>query len=264
MREPDLANQVRLTEPVEGLAGCAGEERGCAQKEDERRAAGETRALACGHKELSQLRAFLVLLAPSKAGLGHGDECQQADGDGQRARDDDREAQVIRRDGDAEPEAEECARVAEPLAADEHGADLVRPHLVGDPGLVRAAHERVSEPPQRPRDQDRDEVGHEPDERPGDALQQDADDDRELPPVGVGEDTGRDLEDEDGYLHHGADEDQLQRVEPDLANEVDGDHDKGRHREQELEGVEGCCRRRSPHSGLLSGSEAIIFTPTDR
>ena len=72
-----------------------------------------------------------------------------------------------------------------------------------------------------------------------------ADDQREPPAVGVGDDAGRHLAEEDGGLHRRPHQHELQRREVQLAHEVDGHHDPGRQVGAELQPeVDGAGRQR--------------------
>jgi hypothetical protein len=104
------------------------------------------------------------------------------------------------------------------LGAQEHPVDAFDADLVGDPGLVGAGGEREADAPQHLGGEDREECGRQPLEQEAGADQHEADDDREPAAVEVGDDAGRDLEEEAGELESGPDEHHLERVQSGVAD----------------------------------------------
>ena len=100
-------------------------------------------------------------------------------------------------------------------------ADLVR-----NPGLPRPGIERRADSPEDLGEEDHSEHREQAlDDEPG-ADEECADDHGKPPAVDVCDNTGGDLKQESRDLQHGADEDELQRIETGLHDAVHGGHDR--------------------------------------
>src|SRR5690606_16874815 len=95
---------------------------------------------------------------------------------------------------DADADADERADLAKLCAAHIDAAYAFFAKLVGDPGLLGPAGEGVADAPDHLRQQDGDENRERAFEHEPEADQDDADDDRAPPAIDVGDDSGRDLE----------------------------------------------------------------------
>jgi len=107
------------------------------------------------------------------------------------------------------------------------GAGTIRPDLVGYPRFLSAAHEGIAGSPDNLCEQDGDEPGNGALEYKAGADNKEAGDYRQPAPVDIRDEAGGDLEDEDGHLEGGAEQNQLQRVEADGLDAVyggDGEH----------------------------------------
>ena len=251
--QPDVADEVGLPEPVEALRAGAREERDADEEEHERAppdepspVAGDAQTGAAAARARAELR------------LGHQRNRDQADRERERSVGDHGALEAHGAEPDPEHQADERRRVGHLHPAHEHPPDVLGADLVRDPGLVGAAHERPAEPPEHPAEEDGPELGHRSDEDRRAAHHEQRDHDGQLAPVQVGDDSGRHLEQEDGRLHHRADEHELKRAQPHLLHEVDRDHDEARQRERALGEEVEVVRARAPHgwSGPLTESEA--------
>jgi hypothetical protein len=144
------------------------------------------------------------------------------------------------------------ARLPPASRAQEDRADLVRADLVGDPRLLGAAREGVSEPPGRPEGDDQPRRRDEAHGEPGDPHPEVADHERQTPAVRVRHDAGRHLEEEDRRLHRGSHQHELERREVKLADEVHRHHDPRGHVAAEAEPVVDGGRPEPPHPERLS------------
>ncbi len=89
-----------------------------------------------------------------------------------------------------------------------------------------------------------------------------ADDQRHASAVGVGDDSGRDLEEEHGRLHRRAHEDELERREVQLLHEVDRHDDPRRHGQEDLEDVVEPGGVGAPHFGFLPSTQRNAASPS--
>ena len=259
--EADVQDHVRLPEAVEALGGGAGEECDREDQEEHRLRADVTAARNRRCLEIAERARPLLRGQPPKAGLRHRERGEDRERRREHSARDHRQPEIDAGDRNAQPDADERAGVAELLPAREHATDSVDPDLVGDPRLLGAARERVAEAPDRPaREHGRDVVDgagqHEPQ-----AHHRPPDHEREPARVRVGDDTGRNLEDEDRELHRGPHEHELERVHADVLHEVDGTDREGDgegEREPQLARVVDGRRRKASHRS--SGSGAPTFT----
>jgi hypothetical protein len=139
--------------------------------------------------------------SPREPGLGHDQGGREPAGDREEAAEDDACAQRLRADRDLEEEPDDGAGLAVPGAAQEDGADPVDADLVRDPRLLGAARERVGEAPDAPEGDHEPRRGDQADGDPGGAGSEVAEHERESAAVGVGDDAGRHLEEEDRRFH---------------------------------------------------------------
>ncbi|MEU4393008.1 hypothetical protein [Kribbella sp. NPDC023855] len=126
-----------------------------------------------------------------------------------------RQAQTQQAERAGGDDADDPAGELDLLGPDEDRRDLLLADLVGDSGLVGAGGEGEAETPQHLRGENREERRHQPLQQETRADEGEADDDGQPPAVEVGDDAGRDLEQEAGDFERRSDQDELQWAEAD-------------------------------------------------
>ena len=223
---------MRLLQAVEGLAGHAHEEPDGDEKNDHRRRPREANAARGRRAQLGECGTPLGPRPPAEARLGHEEDAQQTARCRHRTAGDHARAQGDDADGDLPDQTDNSACVPDSLTTQENASHVLHADLIGDPGLVGAARERIGEAPEAPDRDDRPRRRDNADEHPGDAHAHVTDDQRELPAVRVRHDPGWHFEQEDGGFHRGSHENELERGEVQLADEVDRHDDPRRHVER--------------------------------
>ncbi len=157
-----------------------------------------------------------------EAGLGHHEDQPHAERDLQEAADHDRHPQLDVREPDRHDDGDESADLTELLGPQEDAGERGLADLTREPRFGCPARERVGDAPEDLCGHDRGDVRVRAFQYEADTHPDVADDDREPPAVDVGDDAGRDLEDEDRGLHERPDEHQLERVQPGGLDPVEG------------------------------------------
>ena len=200
------------------------------QEQDHRRGPGVAEARQRPSCATRTRRASLGSRPAPEAGLGHEQKAEQPGQNRDRAAGDHSGLAASRRrsrPAAASPPTEPMYAIREPLRK-------TRPTLsTPTSSVIQASSAPLVNVYARPQNAQsamiaagaRDECnGH-----PGDAHPDEADDQRQRAAVGVGDDSGRDLEQEHGRLHRRAHEDELERREIQLLDEVHRHDDPGRH-----------------------------------
>ena len=209
---PTSSMQVRLPQSVEALGGGAGEERDADDEQEDVVPAHELSARDGRRPHGAQRRAALLHRTALEAVLRHEEDARDPGQHRDDPAEDDPRPEVPRRDPDAEGGACDRAEVRELVPAQEHPADPVHAVLVRDPRLPGAAHEGAADPSQDHGEHDHPVDGDQAEDDQRQPRQDHPDDDREPPAVGVGDDAGRHLEEEDRDLAYRPEQDELERV----------------------------------------------------
>src|SRR5687768_2212392 len=200
---------MRIRQAVPPLARGSPEELGAEQRDQQRaRADGRHAATSCADGRTPATR----FVAPRVMPLRHHENEQDREGEDEPATNDDRDAQVDRRERDARGQADDSRDLPELSLAEKQRIEAAVAALAGDPRLERAMSESLAEPAQDLEADDGDEDGDETLTYPGDADDRGASDDGHAAAERVGEHARRDLPDEVGRLERRADQHELEWI----------------------------------------------------
>ena len=222
---------MRLPQPVNPFAESAEHHRRSHQGHQQRVAAHHPRAVA--QDAAHRLPRALLVGCRLKTVFGHHDHQRHGQRHHQRPAQQDGQVQLQERQSGAGEDTHQRADVVGLLSARVNRPDVLDADFIDDPGIQRAADERVADAGDHLRAQDGDERRHSAFQHEARAQQELADDHAQAAAVAVGQHASGHLEDESRDLQYRAHQHQLQRVHAYCLHEVhrkDGEDGAARQR----------------------------------
>ena len=206
--------RLRLPQAVEALARHTGEGSDYEQCPEDRATAHEPDAVARRGAHLTPQGAAFAW-SRTEVALPHQEDERRAERDGECAAEQERSPKRDGREEGAREHAHQGAEVICLLAAQVDPSEIPFSDFVRDPGLQRAADERVACAPDHLRGQDRDEDGNRALEHETRPYEEESYDHRQTAAVGICQYPCGHLEGQHRELEYRTHEHELQRVETD-------------------------------------------------